>query len=283
MRRATAISLVGHGAILAWALISFARPFEPTTTEMFPVDVLTATEFNKVAAGDLKAPISETPKPVVDKIAEPTPPPEDPNAKVDKKDITASTDKTDPEPPPPPKPVEKKEPEKKVDPIAEALKKEETKKPEKKVEKPLEKKPEIKERTFDKRQIADLLDKKKPTRVAAAGPDLNNVVSRGAPKGSAPTLTANELALIQRRLTQNWNTNGIDMRGIVVEINIRLRIDGSLAVEPEIATRERGPRYEAAIRSARAAVMRSVPFEFLLPSRFEHWEKLELNFVPEQM
>jgi colicin import membrane protein len=163
------------------------------------------------------------------------------------------------------------------------LKKEETKKPEKKVEKPPEKKPEIKERKFDQRQIADLLDKRKPTRVAAAGTELNNVVSRGAPKGFAPSLTANEIDLIRRRLRSNWNTNGVDMKGIVVDIYVRLRLDGSLEVEPEITTRERGPRYEAAIRSARAAVLRSVPFEFLLPSRYEHWQNLDLSFRPEDM
>lgn len=286
MKRATVISLVGHGAILAWALLSFARPFEKLEGEMFPVDVLTASDFSKIAAGDLKAPPSETPKPVVDKIAEPTPPPEDPTASVDKREVKAAVEESRSEPTPPkpePKPVEKAEPEKKIDPIAEALKKDEAKKPEKKPEpKPQPEKKEAKERKFDPRQIQANLDKRKPTRLVAAGSELNSVVSRGAPSGSAPVLTADEKAQIQRRLTRNWHLAGIDNKDIVVGIYVQLRIDGTLAAEPEITTRGSGPAYDAVKRSARAAVMASVPFEFLKPARYEYWKELDLDFTPDR-
>lgn len=299
MKRATVISLVGHGAILAWALISFARPLEKIDGEMFPADVLTAEEFNKIAAGDPNKEISEKPKRVVDKIDTPTPPLEDPTASVDKKAQTASTEVTNPEPSPPapdPKPAaappeakaeaqtpEKKEPEQKVDPIAEALKKEEEKKPEKKAEvKPQPvKKPEPQQSKFDPRLAQAQIDKRKPTRVASAGTEINNTVSRGSPKGVAPQLTGNELAMIQRRLTSNWNLP-VDNRDIVVGIFIRLRIDGTLAAEPEITTRGNGPAYDAVKRSARAAVYASVPFEFLKPDRYENWKELDLDFIPKK-
>lgn len=298
MKRATVISIAAHGAIIAWALLSFARPLEKLDSESFPVDVLTASEFNKIAAGDLKAPISETPKQIVDKLAEPTQPPDDPTASVDKKTVTAATEQTNPEPSPPvaetkpaaappeakaeTKTPEKKEPDQKVDPIAEALKKEEAKKPEKKAEaKPQPvKKPEPQQSKFDPRQMQALIDKRKATRVAVSGTELNQVVSRGAPKGTAPSLSADEISMIQRRLTANWHLAGYDNRNIVVGIYVRLRMDGTLASEPEITTSGSGPTYEAIKRSARAAVYASVPFEFLRPERYEFWKELDVDFAP---
>jgi len=202
MRGGTAISLVGHGAVLVWALVSFARPLDPKLYDTMPVDLISAEEFSKMTTGAAKAPQQEEPKPLVEKIAE-AKPVEDVNAKVvEKKEVTAAIAEAAPEPkpkepdpkpaaaPPEPKteakaPENKKEPEQKIDPIAEAIKKEETKKPEKKAEtKPQPvKKPEPQQPKFDPRKVAELLDKRSPQRLASAGASLNSTASLGAPKG----------------------------------------------------------------------------------------------------
>ena len=73
-----------------------------------------------------------------------------------------------------PKPVEKKPEPPKVDPIAEALKKDDAKKPPPKAEAqaaPPQPPQKPKERVFDATKIAALLDKRDPTRQAVTGDD----------------------------------------------------------------------------------------------------------------
>jgi outer membrane biosynthesis protein TonB len=297
--RGMILSIAGHGAILAWALISFARPLESDQSALFPVDVLTADEFSQLTAGTEKAKPQPQPKPVAEKIGE-AQPIEDPNAKVvPKKDLLAATDKNTPEPEPkkpdpkpavaPPEPktetkaADKKEPEQKVDPIAEALKKDEAKKPDKKVEKkPQPEKKEYtpqKQYTWDPRRAQEKISKQDSTRLAAAGSEINTVASLGASSGAAATLSASEIDAIRRRLDKNWNKPpGLQNSGIVVEFSIRLRPDGRLAASPQITTRGNGPLYDALKESARRAVLLSEPFDFLSPARYELWKELDLAF-----
>src|SRR6266436_1500330 len=128
-----------------------------------PVDIISADQLSKITAG-IKTGEKDKPKPLVEKIADARPV-EDAVGKItEKKEIvTASA----PEPPPKPveKPVEKKPDPPKVDPIAEALKSEDTKKPVPKPEAKAAPPPKPKqERTFDQSKIAALLDKRDPTR-----------------------------------------------------------------------------------------------------------------------
>ena len=74
-------SLIGHGVVLLWALVSFARPLETMPLDSMPVDIISADEFSKMTAGAEKAPPQPQPKPLVEKIAE-AKPVEDLNAKV---------------------------------------------------------------------------------------------------------------------------------------------------------------------------------------------------------
>ncbi len=114
----------------------------------------------------------------------PPPPPKPVEKPVEKK----------PDPPKPvaeskpkeePKPIEKKPDPPKVDPIAEALKKEEKKpppKPEAKAAPAAAAEAEA-ERTFDQIKIAALLDKRDPTRQAVTGETLNS-----QPRSASPTV-----------------------------------------------------------------------------------------------
>src|SRR5215471_6815939 len=104
MRTAYTISAIGHAAVLLWSVWSLSATSLPVaSTEGLPVDLVTASDFSKITAGSKDAPKAETPKPLVEKVAEANPV-EDPTAKVvEKKEVKAAR-----EPPPAPeaKPTE---------------------------------------------------------------------------------------------------------------------------------------------------------------------------------
>jgi colicin import membrane protein len=297
--RGMGLSLAGHGAFVLWALISFARPLETRPLDSMPVDIISADEFSQMTAGVEKAPKAEVPKPIVEKVAEAeTKPVEDINAKiVEKKEVTATTSEQTPEPKPkepdpkpaaaPPEPktetkaADKKEPEQKVDPIAEALKKDEAKKPEKQAEsKPQPvKKPDPQPPKFDPRKVAALLDKRDPTRLAAAGSAFNSTAALGTSAGTSMTLSQNELDALKARINQCWTMPAnADALGIVVDINMRLRRDGSLEVAPTAASRSSNPLARLVAESAIRAIQKCAPYTFLPPAKYEVWKEVIVGF-----
>ena len=71
MRTAYTISAVGHAAVLLWSVWSLSATSLPvSSTEGLPVDLVTASDFSKIAAGSKDAPKAETPKPLVEKVAD---------------------------------------------------------------------------------------------------------------------------------------------------------------------------------------------------------------------
>src|SRR5207302_3737815 len=162
-----------------------------------------------VTNGVKNAPQVEHPKPLAEKVADAVPV-EDPNAKLAKKEIKAATDVPPVPEPKPPEPKAKKQPPAPADPIADALKKDQDKKPDPKKadakpptppKKPAEPAPQ-----FDPRQVAALLDKRTPQRVAsAAGDALNSTVSMGLANGTAGQLSQTEVGALRARLQQLWS------------------------------------------------------------------------------
>src|SRR5215210_304584 len=199
MRTAVAISAAGHGALLLWGLISFAvKPFDAAPAESMPVDLVSISEFTQLMAGAQNAPKTPAPKRVVEKVAE-AKPAEDITAKIDKREVQAARE---------PAPAEPKPPEQKPHPIAEALKKEESKKPTPKPEPPKpapQAKPAPPQPKFDPSRVAALLDKRDPTRLAAAGETINTSPSLGARTGSASQLTQSEIDALRAQIQQCWN------------------------------------------------------------------------------
>lgn len=300
------ISAIGHGAVLVWALVSFAPPLDVTPAESMPVDIVSADEFTKLMAGAKNAPKAEKPKPVAEKIGEQKPV-EDPNAKVvEKKEIVAAAESVptpqpelklkQPEPKPaaaPPTPKseaktpEKKEPEQKVDPIAEALKKDDAKKPEKKAETKPEpvKKPTPQPPKFDPRKVAALLDKRESQRVAAAGETLNSTASLGAPAGTAARISQTELDALRARLMALWNppAGARIPEELIVQVRIRLNPDGSLVGAPRVLSAGDSPLYQAARDSALRAIFRGQPFDMLSPATYELWKEIDITFDPRDL
>ena len=143
-------SVALHVLVIGWGLVSFsARSLEAPPLESMPVDIISADQLSKITAG-IKTGEKDKPKPLVEKVAD-AKPAEDAVGKItEKKEIvTASAPEPPPkpvekpvekkpEPPKPvaeskpkdePKPIEKKPDPPKIDPIAEALKSEDSKKP----------------------------------------------------------------------------------------------------------------------------------------------------------
>ncbi len=138
---------------------------------------------------------------------EPTPPTETPETKPEPK----------PEPPKPqPKAEAKPEPKKpepKTDPIAEALKKDDSKKKDEQKQaeaKPVPtppKKPGRRSRSRNsiRSKTSALLDKRDPQRQAATGETVNRTASLGVPTGSVATLSQSDIDALRAQIRQCWN------------------------------------------------------------------------------
>jgi outer membrane biosynthesis protein TonB len=289
MRTGVTISSIGHAAVLAWSVLAFAaNPNEAKPVTAMPVDIISASELSQMTAGAKKALQLETPKPLVEKLAEPKPP-EDPVAKVAATEIKAATDVPPVPAVKPPTPAQKTPAEPKRDLIAEALKKDAAKKPEPK--KAEAKAPALpKEQTqpqpkFDPRKVEALLDKRVPQRLAATGDTLNSVPSLGTPSTFAAQLSQSELDGLRARLAQLWNppAGASNPDELVVLVRIQLGPDGRLTAPPMVLSRGQSPLYVAARDGAVRAVFRGQPFDMLRPEHYEQWKDIEITFDPRDM
>jgi membrane protein involved in colicin uptake len=296
MKIAYTISGIGHAAVLLWSVWSLAaNPLVVPPGNALPVDIVSVSEFTQMTAGNKNAPKAETPKPLVEKVAEATPV-EDPTAKVvEKKEVKTARESA---PAPEAKPVESKpvesKPEKtqaeaKPDQIAEALAKDEAKKPEpKKAEaKPPvpPKKPAPLAPKFDPNQVQALLNKQNATRFAAAGDTINNTASLGVSSGDKAQLSLSELDALRQRLAQLWTppAGAKDPQEIVVQVRIQLKPDGTLAGPPMATNSGKSMLFMAARDSAMRAVLKGQPYDMLKPEHYEQWKDIEITFDPRDM
>jgi colicin import membrane protein len=293
MKTGLTISGTGHVAVLLWSVLTFAvRPYHAASTEALPVDVISSTEFSQLTKGVKDAPPAPDPKPLVDKIGDPSPPVDDPNAKIDKKEVKAATDVPPTPEPKPPEPKAKKQPAQPADPIADALKKDVDKKPDPKkadVKPPPTpaKKPVVQNSPppFDPRNVAALLDKRDPERLAATGDTLNGSVALGAPGGTSAVLSQSEIDALRARLGQLWNppAGAKNPQEMIVEIEIKLKPDGTLEGGPMVITSGHTPLFEAARDRAVQAIFRGQPFTMLKPEHYDQWKDIVVTFDPRYM
>jgi colicin import membrane protein len=303
-------SIALHVLVLGWGLVTFSSRAYVAPEESLPVDIISSDQLAKMMAGQ-KTGKKEEPKPKVEKIAE-AKPEEDAVGKVTEKKELIKTNST-PEPPPKPveKPVEKKpEPPKPVaeakpkeepkpqekkpdpakeDPIAELQKKLDTKKP---PPKPVEQKvaavqpqqqPKPKERTFDPAQIQRDLDKRATTRHELTGSALNASASLGAATGTAANNVATWRGAFMTAVRRCFNPtyNGQDQDQYAADIDIPMKIDGTLASEP-IIVEVRGPSRtiaQAIAESAKRAIVQCQAYAFLPKQQYESWKKIETTFT----
>jgi len=238
----------------------------------------------------------ENPKPLVEKVAE-AKPVEDTVGKITEKPpvvtdtapppqpkpVEKPVEKT-PEPPKPvaetkpkeePKPVEKKPEPPAVDPIAEALKKEEKKLPPKPQAQaavtPQPQKP--KERTFDQSKIAALLDKRDPVRQATTGDTLNSNAALGLAKGRSADNSATWGTMFQSQVERCWKKpyGGIESQNPEAAFTIRLKRDGTLEGMPVPEGSPATPYLRVYQESALRAIIECQPYN-LPPAYFDEWK-----------
>ncbi len=306
MRKSLAISAVAHAVALAWGLITFnAVPLEPADSQSIPIEFVSATEFSKMTAGTPDAAKAEAPKQKAEKVAEKKPV-RDTSDKVSEKPeiVTASTEppptpetkkpdpKAKPEPKAEAKPDKAEKVEQKVDPIAEALKKEEKK--EKQTEQkqaeakatPLPpRRPAPQQPRFDPSKIQSvLLDKRDPRRQAMAGEVMSDSSSLGAPAANSPELSQDEIAALRARLSRLWSPPiAFAESGIRITIRVQIGRDRRLIGGPEVRTSGRGQMFDAARDAAIRAIFQSQPFDMLRPETYETWRDMEIVFDPSLM
>jgi outer membrane biosynthesis protein TonB len=293
-------SVTLHVLVIGWGLVSFSsRAFESMPEESLPVEIISPDQLAKVTAG-MRTGKKENPKPLVEKVAEAKPPVDDTVGKITEKPPVVT--ETAPPPPPPtpvekpvekkpdppkpvaenkpkeePKPIEKKPDPPKVDPIAEALKKEEKKpppKPQAQAATPPPQPPKPKpERTFDQSKIAALLDKRDPSRQAVTGDTLNSNAALGLAHGKAADNSATWGAMFKSQVDRCWKKpyGGIEAQMMEAEFNIRLKRDGTLEATPVAVGAPATQFIRAYQESALRAIVDCQPYK--LPAAFfDEWK-----------
>ncbi len=304
--KSLAASIVLHVLVIGWGLISFSARSYEVQPESLAVDIISTDQLAKMTAG-IKNGEKDKPKPLVEKVAD-AKPIDEAVGKVTEKEITTSV-----APKPVEKPVEKKpdpakqaedEPKQadkkpdpaKVDPIAEALKTEEAKKPKPKP-KP-EPKQEAKaapktppqpkqERVFDETKIAQLLDKRDPTRQSITGAALNASASLGLHSGNSQAIVATWKGAFVSAVRRcfNFPYNGMDADQFEADIDIYMKPDGTLASQPSIVG-VRGPSASighAMAESAARAIVQCQAYAFLPKDQYDSWKYIGLTFSLKDM
>lgn len=300
-----AASVALHALVIGWGLVSFStRAFEQHPEDSVPVDIVSADQFAKAMAG-MKTGKKDNPKPLVEKVAEPTPPVEDAVGKIeDKKPPVVTEAAPPPKPvekpvekkPDPPKPVaqdkpkeeakpaEKKPDPAKLDPIAEALKNDESKKPAPKPQPakaaPPQPEKQKAERVFDQSKIAALLDKRDPSRHAIAGDAINAQASLGTAKGRAADNSATWGAMFRQQVERCWKKpyGGIEAQKVEAVFTIRLKRDGTLESMPVPLPGGSSPYFRVYQESAQRAIIECQPYN-LPAAYFDEWKFFEPAFT----
>jgi len=305
--KTVAASVALHALVIGWGLVSFStKAFESMPEESVPVDIISADQFAKAMSG-MKTGKKDNPKPLVEKIAEPKPPVDDAVGKIDDKKPPVVTEAAPPPPPKPvekpvekkpdppkpvaedkpkdePKPAEKKVEQPKIDPIAEALKKDESKKPpppkpQAKATPPEPQKQKA-ERTFDQSKIAALLDKRDPSRASITGAAINSQASLGTARGAAADNSATWGALFRQQVERCWKKpyGGIEAQKVEAVFTIKLKRDGTLEAMPVPLPGGSSPYFRVYQESAQRAIIECQPYN-LPAAYFDEWKFFEPAFT----
>ena len=304
-------SIALHVLVIGWGLLTFSSKAFIAPEESLPIDIISTDQLAQITNGQ-KTGKKEEPKPKVEKIAEAKPEEDSVGKVTEKKELIKTTSTPDTPPPPkpvekpvekkpdPPKPVaetkpkeepkpqEKKPDPAKEDPIAELQKKLDTKKP---PPKPVEQKvaavqpqqqPKPKERSFDPAQIARDLDKRAATRHELTGTALNASASLGSTSGTAANNVATWQGAFQGAVKRCFTPtyNGQDANLYEADIDIPMRVDGSLASEPVIVA-VRGPSRsiaQAVAESAKRAIVQCQVYSFLPKQQYDSWKLIPMTF-----
>lgn len=320
MRAGLLASTVLHASIIGFMAVSFASPspYEVTPPESMPIDIISDAEMSKMMAGKKDAP-KENPKPVVEKKADTAKQAENLDSKVSEKpEVKAASEPSAPPPPPQAKPADPKPPaaqaEAKPTPPppkeAEALAAKPPEPP-KDQPKPQEqaqaapppppRKPknippkvaqdQTAQRDFNPNQIAALLNKQDPRRMAAIGDTINNTASLGASRGSATSLSQTEIDALRAYISRFWKlpAGGVDVQNVTVVFKIMLTPDRRMIGTPQLVEVQGAANpYASIVQETAQRALFTIsnepnPFPMLRADRYDTWRELELGFNPSML
>ena len=146
-------------------------------------------------------------------------------------------------------------------------------KPQAQAAKPPEQRQKIVERHFDETKIAALLDKREPTRQAAAGETLNSNAALGLAKGTAADNSATWGAMFKSQVERCWKKpyGGIEAQQSEAAFEIRLKRDGTLEGMPVPEGTPATPYLRVYQESALRAIIECQPYN-LPAAYFDEWK-----------
>ncbi|MEN0653254.1 MULTISPECIES: hypothetical protein [Hyphobacterium] len=273
MRRALAISLALHGALIVSGLIYFPMAVRPLSSgSIVPVDLVTLSDITNVQA--------RTPDPVAE-----TPPPAE--------EIPVETPAEQPAEDTPPAPAES-EPEAVIPDPTEAAP--EAVEPEAEAEPEVEDTPapretprtppqQTQQRTqsdaLDLDNLSDLVNQSRNSQNSNSAA-LQGDNQRGVGSGSADTATLSDFIRSQANRCWRNSRDAPNPERLIVNVQVRLNRDGTLAAPPvaENASRIRAsgdPYWQVAQERALAAIIDCAPYR--LPSeQYAQWRLIDVTF-----
>lgn len=294
MKLGLLISLILHGGILAWALVSIqsTKPTIAPKPKPIVVDITTIDKITQAKKGATKKkpkkkvnlkkpPVKAKPKPKVKpapvKTAALPPPKAEPPKPDPIKDILKK-----------PPPVKKKPVLKKVVPKKPVVKKKPKAKPKpKKVTKKTRKKVKAKTKTsFDTESIAALLNKIPD---AKAGPKPKKVVRKkkvakveadqGAEDGAAKKITQSEFDFFIRQIGNCFAipAGAKDAEAFRPVVAFSLRRDGSVDGIPRVVNNVNSPFFRIAAEASVRAVLECQPYA-MPKDKYNDWKKNKITF-----
>lgn len=151
---------------------------------------------------------------------------------------------------------------------------------------------------FDPDKISALLNKipdaKAPPSGSKPRPNQKRNLPRGpaagAPEGHDSRLTASQRSLLgvmmKKAVSECWRVQ-TGMRGadqLVVDIEVRLKPDGSIEGEPRVVNRRSGALYADAATNALRALEQCAPYSVLPPELYKGgWDHMVVTFDPQKM
>ncbi|MFO1185294.1 MAG: hypothetical protein U1E56_10960 [Bauldia sp.] len=289
MRSGLVTSLIAHLALIGASLISLAYRAMPDRPDIdaLAVDLVTLADLTDISKGRETAPRREAPS--VNDIAPtvkpdptpPAPPPPQPAAAPvvapPPPDAAATVSPAPPIPSPTPAPPPARTPPTERQAAPRAPSPVPRTRPRPRQDAPTD------SRQFTD-QITALLD-----RSNTAPPPSNKNAALGTSNGKEATsaLTETEadaiVGYLKSRLNKCWSPPpGAVEQGQIVDAEIFLNIDGTLARPPTLQPRSNGPFAGAAADSARRAIEACVPYR-LPATLYEHWRDIEFAFDPSKL
>ena len=271
MRRALAISLALHGAVVVSGFIYIPMAVRPFASgHVVPVDLVTLSDITNVRARTPEPvvetpPVEETP---VDEAVVEAPPAEPEPAPAEAEPEAVAPDPTEAEPEP-----EAAEPEVREDPVT----------PTQQTPEPPRQQPATQAQpdALDLDSLSDLVNQSRDT-PASRTASLQGETQRAVGAGTADTATLADLIRSQANRCWRNSRDAPNPERLIVNVQVRLNRDGSLAAPPvaENAGRIRAsgdPYWQVAQERALAAIIDCAPYR--LPSeQYAQWRLIDVTF-----